>query len=1306
MFEPVLPAAPPDPPTGKGIVLSFFLLLTAFGVSAQCNTTLNKLLAERSVNNDDRYGSAMAANSQYMVVAAENSDTLGIFYGGAAYVYEKTPAGWAYRAMLVPSDPVTYDFFGNELSIDATGNTIVVINRSSKHGGVYVYERPPSGWQTMTETARVKLPDYLEYTADVEISDDGGTIAVTSPQTAQAKLYMLRKQGASWASTVSIQTIIGPDFASNLNQFGMDILLQDDYLYVSSDNDPSGNGIYVYKFDGSAYQSLAKLSISVPLGLAVYFGRFLTVHGDILAATAGVSQEGNAGEKVFIFKRNGEWTDAQETAQVKIPGYDWSSRFPFPIQLLSSTQLAASIIVKEGEYYTGKLLLATASGPDWQNITTSTTLYAEEGLSSLSEFAAALVWNGSDLIRTVSLSSGQGPSRNGVLSLTRSGEIWGSEQFVMLPRNNSSNVNFGSSVLRTKNVLFAGAPFDGTMGRSAGAVYVYEKSGDSFVKFHTIYPSHRKVRPTGGSDAGFGYSLAMYGDELAVGAPYFRSSANTDGKIFLYKRVNPSWSSAMLYDSLIIPDVYDLNHVGATLTMNERYLFASAYNNFNNEHTNAIVVFEKINDRWTFQEILKGGKPLDKSWPSVSLSMHGDDLVVGEYVTIDGGVKLFSKDPVSGHWTTQLTIYGNGITAFGASVKMTENHLFVGAPDYAYNGVQASGVVAVFTRLPGTPWDPLAPASAIVGAQTPIEGGFFGWSVDAIGNTMIAGAPGTLLTGNSVLRTVPGNTYIIQAQDYFWTNTTQYLNLQGDRYNQNERDQFGYAVDIDEDYMYIGARNENTSTGMFSGSVYYIPSPPIVFLEPPICGVTDPIQLNGYPFGGTWSGTGIEDPSGLFSPALSGSGIFTLTYITPNCNYPGTVQIEVKFPEIVSQLSEDNVALCNEGAVLHVESIPGTYEWYYKQEGGSNFVLLGPGSAEQYVTNTGQYYVKVVGSICPAESPVFTVFVEDMPITIGPQPVVCERGQIVSLLASPKTGTWEGPGVVDGKLNPANLTNATYELTYLIDSPSGCKIAIKDSIRINVLEPFAIERLPSDFCETGSTTLKAHTGNPTPNFVWYYHAKGGEDPAPIQKPLTDVAEFFEQGYYYAVATNADGCSASSEEVIIGFDDDLSYDLSHVEDIVNKLCNATEQLITVQSRDGTTYGWEYSARKVGPYEALGYESSSGYLATRTGFYKVSGEYGFCSFESKPVYIEFATDSVFVPNVFTPNGDQRNETFRVLTTQKIYHMNIFNRYGTLLYSTDGNEWDGGDATSGSYFWQLEYEGCEQRKVALKGWVNLLR
>ncbi len=81
---------------------------------------------------------------------------------------------------------------------------------------------------------------------------------------------------------------------------------------------------------------------------------------------------------------------------------------------------------------------------------------------------------------------------------------------------------------------------------------------------------------------------------------------------------------------------------------------------------------------------------------------------------------------------------------------------------------------------------------------------------------------------------------------------------------------------------------------------------------------------------------------------------------------------------------------------------------------------------------------------------------------------------------------------------------------------------------------------------------------------------------------------------------------------------------------------------------------------------------------------------------------------IPNVFTPNGDQINDVFEPLFYNcdvSNYELNIYNRWGTLLYqSTDIQQgWDGKykgtDQPLGTYFYYIQfytsYKGLEYRK-----------
>jgi hypothetical protein len=452
----------------------------------QCNTTLNKLLPESSINNDDRFGSDIAANGQYMVIAAESSDTLGILYGGAAYVYEKTPAGWAYRAMLSASDPDEYDFFGNEVAIDDSGNTIVVINRNYNKGGAYIFERPLSGWETMKETANIKFPEYLEFNSALDVSDDGATVVISNPMSNHGLLYVLRKPTTGWSSTLSPETLVARTNNNGI-WLGSDVLIDDHYIYASTNNE--GNpAIYVYQESGSAYSLIAKLSTSLTASALSNFGYSLTIHGNTIAAT-GLAYESNViSQRYFLFKKTGEWADMNETIQFQLPNLA-SYRFPYSIQFTSAATLAAGLLLKENEYYTGKVIEISTVDGTWSDLSIS-TLYTDPELSIPTEFNNGLIWNGEDIV-TASVRKYMGYSyRNVILSLTESNDIWGSQQLVTLPRNSSSNVYFGTSIVKTPDAMLAGAPYDGTVGKDAGAVYIYNNIGN---KHHLPLASQSKA---------------------------------------------------------------------------------------------------------------------------------------------------------------------------------------------------------------------------------------------------------------------------------------------------------------------------------------------------------------------------------------------------------------------------------------------------------------------------------------------------------------------------------------------------------------------------------------------------------------------------------------------------------------------------------------------------------------------------------------------------------------------------------------------------------------------------------------------
>jgi gliding motility-associated-like protein len=116
-----------------------------------------------------------------------------------------------------------------------------------------------------------------------------------------------------------------------------------------------------------------------------------------------------------------------------------------------------------------------------------------------------------------------------------------------------------------------------------------------------------------------------------------------------------------------------------------------------------------------------------------------------------------------------------------------------------------------------------------------------------------------------------------------------------------------------------------------------------------------------------------------------------------------------------------------------------------------------------------------------------------------------------------------------------------------------------------------------------------------------------------------------------------------------------------------------------------------------------------------FLSVFNQFG-CT-DSTVIYIQIKGDEIFyVPNTFTPDGDEFNNIFTPVFTNGFdpanFQMDIYNRWGELIFQSFNAEkgWDGyfnGKlCTVGTYTWKITYKNPEDDAFKLvSGHVNLI-
>jgi trimeric autotransporter adhesin len=197
------------------------------------------------------------------------------------------------------------------------------------------------------------------------------------------------------------------------------------------------------------------------------------------------------------------------------------------------------------------------------------------------------------------------------------------------------------------------------------------------------------------ADDNFGYSLAVSGNTMVVGAP------NEDSAVPGEPTSNAAIDSGAAY------------------------------------------VFVRRDGQWMQQDYLKAAQPEDNAFFGISVAISGDTIAVGcprsdlwgTTSARTGGVYVFTRQ--GGRWSEQTRLAVPDSAAqdgFGMAIALQGDRLVVGAP-YESSGAQLSGALYVFERS-GTDWSD----GTKLKAMQPSVDAMLGFSVALDGDTLVSGA--------------------------------------------------------------------------------------------------------------------------------------------------------------------------------------------------------------------------------------------------------------------------------------------------------------------------------------------------------------------------------------------------------------------------------------------------------------------------------------------------------------------------------------------------------------------------------------
>jgi hypothetical protein len=344
----------------------------------------------------------------------------------------------------------------------------------------------------------------------------------------------------------------------------------------------------------------------------------------------------------------------------------------------------------------------------------------------------------------------------------RSGGVW-AQQAYLKASNSGAGGQFGYSVAISGDTVVIGGPYEdssttGVNGNGgdnsaadSGAAYVFVRSGGVWAQ-----QAYFKASNTGTGDR-FGWSVAVSGGSVVVGAPYEDSnatgvngnggnnSAPDSGAVYVFVRIGASWTQqAYLKTS---------NHgqdelLGYSVAISgDVVIVGSLGDGWPGANAGAAYVFGRSDGAWLQQAYLKASNAGAGDYFGYSVAISGDTVVVGalyedsnatgvngnggDNSAVDAGAAyVFVRS--GGSWFQQAYLKASNTGAgdwFGISVAISGDTVVVGSSledsnstwvngSEGNNSAEEAGAAYVFTFLQAGPFNKMTPTIEATGQST------------------------------------------------------------------------------------------------------------------------------------------------------------------------------------------------------------------------------------------------------------------------------------------------------------------------------------------------------------------------------------------------------------------------------------------------------------------------------------------------------------------------------------------------------------------------------------------------------------
>lgn len=463
----------------------------------------------------------------------------------------------------------------------------------------------------------------------------------------------------------------------------------------------------------------------------------------------------------------------------------------------------------------------------------------------------------------------------------------------------------------------------------------------------------------------------------------------------------------------------------------------------------------------------------------------------------------------------------------------------------------------------------------------------------------------------------------------------------------------------------------------------------------PLCVDAAPVDLGVQAAEGFWSGPGVIDSVlGIVSPELLGAGVYHIRYqLNNSCTDADSLQLIIEdFPDVQM--------LIPQGICIDQPDLPLTANYEGGMFSGNGVYSIGSGyffnpSLEEPGMIHLQYDYSGVCTVTIFDS----LEIYPLPLLeVSSDTSICPEGEAILRVLGADQYSWEPQVYLDAP-SAAQTTaqpNLTTTFTVVGQSQQGC--SSQGSVLVEVLQsPIVETNSPVEIC-TGEPGLLEVLGGDIAQAVWSGPALDQTQGNVVMVTPDSSAS------YTVIVTDAAGCTAEATADVIIYEPLASFIAS------DTLGVSPMQVFYTNTSAGDYFVWDFGNGDSLIAQDASTPASSIYSGEQIFNVTLTAYLNGCSQSfTDQVMTYYDSEFLIIPNIVTPNGDGKNDTWLVVTqNMKELHATVFNRWGRKVGSLErpNDQWNPEDEDEGTFYYEIVAIGLDQVSYNFDGYFTVLK